>query len=138
MNALGATRFAESLRAWGASWPEPSAILCVSAHREETPLSVTASEHPATVHDLTGFPPALYALRYPAPGAPPVAGRTAALLAAARIPVRLDSAAGLDHPTLEHYAPVVVCAAAGGGDPATFPITGFEHASLSLRCVRWG
>ena len=42
------------------------------------------------------------------------------------------------HPTLEHYAPVVACAAAAGGDTAAFPITGFEHASLSFRCVRWG
>ena len=42
------------------------------------------------------------------------------------------------HPTLEHYAPVVACAAAAGGDAAAFPITGFEHASLSLRSVRWG
>lgn len=244
MNALGATRFAASLRAWGATWPKPSAILCISAHREESPLSITAGEHPATVHDFYGFPPALYALRYPAPGAPGVAGRAAALLAAAGLAVRLDPAAGLDHgtwspllvalpgaavpivqlslparsdldvcaamgqalaplrdegilllgsgnlvhnlreadlsgvdlpvepwaaefdgwvagriladdvdalvslagapnarrahPSLEHYAPVVACAAAASGDAASFPITGFEHASLSLRSVRWG
>ncbi len=121
MNALGATRFAASLRAWGATWPTPSAILCVSAHREETPLSLTAAERPATVHDFFGFPPSLCALRYPAPGAPAVAGRAAAVLAAAGIPVRLDS-----------------CAAAGANDVADFPVTGFEHASLSLRCVTWG
>jgi 4,5-DOPA dioxygenase extradiol len=244
MNALGATTFAASLRAWGATWPRPSAVLCVSAHREETPLSLTAAGRPGTVHDFYGFPRELYALRYPAPGAPAVAGRAAALLAAASLPARLDPDAGLDHgawapllvalpaadvpvvqlslparsrldtcaamgnalaplrdegilllgsgnlvhnlreadlsavdlpvepwaaefdewvakriaagdvdalvslagapnarlahPTLEHYAPVVVCAAAGGGDPAAFPVTGFEHASLSLRCVRWG
>ena len=244
MNALGTTAFAAKLRAWGAGWPRPSAILCVSAHREETPLSLTASARPATVHDFYGFPAKLYQLRYPAPGAPAVAGRAAALLAAAGLPARLDDAAGLDHgtwaplrvalpaadvpvvqlslparsrletcaamgralgplrdegvlllgsgnlvhnlreadlsavdlpadswaaaldewvaerisagdldalaslagapnarrahPTLEHYAPVVACAAAAGDDAASFPVTGFEHANLSLRCVRWG
>ena len=243
MNALGTTPFAAKLRAWGATWPKPAAVLCVSAHREETPLSLTAGELPATVHDFYGFPRALYELRYPAPGSPAVAGRAAALIAAAGLPARLDAAAGLDHgtwapllvalpeadvpvvqlslparsrldtcvamgralaplrdegvlllgsgnlvhnlreadlsgvdlpvvpwaadfdewvakriaaddvdalaslagapnarrahPTLEHYAPVAVCAAAGAGGAVSFPVTGFEHASLSLRSVRW-
>lgn len=244
MNALGTTPFAGRLRAWGQEWPTASAILCVSAHHEETPLSLSAGEHPETIHDFWGFPHELYSLRYPAPGSPPVAGRAAALLAAAGLTARLDADEGLDHgtwsplfvalpaanvpvvqlslpararldvcvamgkalaplrdegvlllgsgnlvhnlreadlsevdlpvapwaaefdewvggriakgdlealaslsgapgarrshPTLEHYAPVVACAAAAGGDAATFPITGFEHASLSLRSVRWG
>ena len=243
MNALGKTPFAAKLKAWGATWPRPSAILCVSAHREETPLSLTTAGRPSTVHDFYGFPRALYELRYAAHGSPAVAGRAAALLAAAGLPARLDAAAGLDHgtwapllvalpearvpvvqlslparslletcaemgralaplrdegvlllgsgnlvhnlreadlsevdlpvvpwaaefdewvagrmsagdlgalaslagapharrahPTLEHYAPVVVCAAAGADDPVTYPVTGFEHASLSLRCVAW-
>jgi 4,5-DOPA dioxygenase extradiol len=96
MNALGTTPFAARLREWGKTWPKPSAILCVSAHREATPLSITAGERPRTVHDFHGFPHELFALHYPAPGSPAVAGRAAA-----------------------------------------FPITGFEHASLSLRCVAW-
>lgn len=41
------------------------------------------------------------------------------------------------HPTLEHYAPLLVaCGAAGTAPQVTFPFEGFEHATLSLRCVR--
>jgi 4,5-DOPA dioxygenase extradiol len=41
------------------------------------------------------------------------------------------------HPTLEHYAPLLVCCGAAGEQPVvSYPYEGFEHATLSLRCVR--
>ena len=67
-----------------------------------------------------------------------VAGRLSAGDVDALVSLSGSPAPRRAHPTLEHYAPVVACAAAGGGDAAAFPVTGFEHASLSLRCVRWG
>ncbi len=43
------------------------------------------------------------------------------------------------HPSPEHYTPLLVtCGAAGARPEVTFPYEGFEHASLSLRCVRMG
>ncbi|MCD6059693.1 MAG: dioxygenase [Moraxellaceae bacterium] len=88
----------------GAAWrriaaelPRPDAILAVSAHwtTPEPALSLAAS--PATIHDFGGFPPELYRLCYPAPGAPELAETTAGLLAAAGIPVGLAPDRGLDH-----------------------------------------
>jgi 4,5-DOPA dioxygenase extradiol len=42
---------------------------------------VMAGAQPATWHDFGGFPPALYQLQYPAPGAPALAQEVLALLA---------------------------------------------------------
>jgi 4,5-DOPA dioxygenase extradiol len=42
------------------------------------------------------------------------------------------------HPTPEHYLPLLYVAGAGGDDPVTFPITGFDLGSLSMRSVTIG
>lgn len=42
------------------------------------------------------------------------------------------------HPTAEHYRPILVAAGAAGGDPASFPIEGFENRTVSRRCVQFG
>lgn len=75
----------------------PSAILAVSAHWETTRPALSLSPRPATIHDFRGFPPALYAMRYPAPGAPALAERAAALLAEGGLEPALVSDRGLDH-----------------------------------------
>ncbi|MDH0892905.1 MULTISPECIES: class III extradiol ring-cleavage dioxygenase [unclassified Pseudomonas] len=75
----------------------PRAILVVSAHWESTELLIGSSPNPATWHDFGGFPPALYAVQYPAPGAPEVALEVQHLLAAADIPSRLTPGRPLDH-----------------------------------------
>jgi 4,5-DOPA dioxygenase extradiol len=51
----------------------------------------------ATIHDFRGFPQALYAIRYPAPGSAALAAQVAGLLAEAGLPARIDHARGLDH-----------------------------------------
>ena len=88
----------------GAAWARlagevgrPRAILVASAHWETDAPRLTGSVAPTTIHDFGGFPDALYALRYPAPGAPDVAAEAAALLAAAGIASAIDDDRGLDH-----------------------------------------
>lgn len=78
-------------------WPKPKAILAISAHWETDAPEVAATPKPATIHDFYGFPPALYAQTYPAPGSPQLAARVKALLDAAGIPTQLDAERGLDH-----------------------------------------
>ena len=56
------------------------AVLVVSAHWETAAPTVSAADQPETIHDFSGFPPELYRLSYPAPGAPNVAEEVAAAL----------------------------------------------------------
>ena len=77
--------------------PRPKAIVVVSAHWESRELLVTSSAQPETWHDFYGFPPALYAVQYPAPGAPSLAGQVSELLKAAGLPARLDAQRPFDH-----------------------------------------
>lgn len=85
------------LRQASRHWPQPQAILAVSAHWETAQPEIGATAQPATIHDFHGFPPALYQMRYPARGAPAVAARVKTLLEAAGFQARLDPERGLDH-----------------------------------------
>lgn len=55
---------------------------------------------PPLLYDYYGFPPAAYTLTWPAPGAPDLALRVAALLAEAGIPTAIDPVRGFDHGTV--------------------------------------
>jgi 4,5-DOPA dioxygenase extradiol len=97
MAALEDTPITRAWRALGERLPRPKAILAISAHWETKGVLITAAEHPRTIHDFYGFPSALYAQQYPAPGDPALAKRIESLLAPyAR--ADLDSW-GLDHGT---------------------------------------
>lgn len=99
----------------GAQLERPDAIVVVSAHWETDAPTVNAVAVNDTIHDFYGFPPALFALTYPAPGAPDLAARVADLLGGSGLRAGLDPARGLDHgawvPLLlmwpEHDIPVV-------------------------------
>lgn len=83
-----------ALKTLAATLPRPAAIVVVSAHWESDELQVSSAAQPQTWHDFRGFPPALYAVSYPAPGAPALASRIADLLQA-----RLDAQRPFDHGT---------------------------------------
>src|SRR3546814_9677416 len=75
----------------------------VSAHLQSAGFAVTAAAQPSLIYDYYGFPEHTYALRYPAPGAPALAERVAALLAQAGLPGLPDAGRGFDHGRSEEY-----------------------------------
>src|SRR5687768_8063585 len=65
MAALDATRGGEWQR-WAASWGGVSGILVVSAHWQDVPVAIGATQTVPLVYDMYGFPDALYEVKYPA------------------------------------------------------------------------
>ncbi|MCU9848977.1 4,5-DOPA dioxygenase extradiol [Defluviimonas sp. WL0024] len=96
MHAIEDSAFSRAWSVLGRSLPRPQAILVVSAHwmtRNTTLVDVSAM--PRTIHDFYGFPEALYAEHYAAPGNPHLARDVVALLASHR--AQEDDTWGLDH-----------------------------------------
>jgi 4,5-DOPA dioxygenase extradiol len=85
------------LKGLGGALGRPEAILIVSAHWDTVRPAVSAAVKPETIYDFHGFPRELYQLRYPAPGAPQLAQRVAALLTANGMETDIDPGRGLDH-----------------------------------------
>ena len=92
------------LAAWATALPKPKSILMVSAHWEELPTSLGATQTVPLVYDFHGFPEKHYRTKYPAPGAPELATRVRDLLRQRDIAVRDDPGRGLDHGA---YVPLV-------------------------------
>lgn len=94
------------LRTHPATMAKPEAIIVISAHWEETPVTITAAPAPPLLFDYYGFPaetyeygfPAeTYEYQYPALGYPGLAERIQELLQRAGIDSRLDHQRGFDH-----------------------------------------
>jgi 4,5-DOPA dioxygenase extradiol len=92
------------LAAWAGDLPRPTAILVVSAHWEEAPLTIGATTTRPLVYDFWGFPEHYYQVGYAAPGAPELAAKVRKLVRSAETPVRDEPSRGLDHGA---YVPLV-------------------------------
>jgi 4,5-DOPA dioxygenase extradiol len=90
-------RRAEPWQRWGRSLPRPRAVLVISAHWEDTPVTIGRTRpHDELLYDYWGFPAFMYRLRYPAPGAPELADRVEALLSPG-MPVVRNEDRPVDH-----------------------------------------
>ncbi len=89
------------LAAWSAELPTPTAILVVSAHWEDAPVTLGATTTVPLTYDFGGFAQRYYEVRYPAPGAPELAAKVRALLGPS---VHEAPDRGLDHGA---YVPLV-------------------------------
>ena len=90
------------LAAWAAAMPRPKAVLMLSAHWVDQPITIGATRPVPLVYDFYGFPAKYYETVYPAPPAPELAARVRDLLRAE--PVAQDPERGLDHGA---YVPLV-------------------------------
>ena len=88
------TRWGQGLRA---QFPALRGVVIMSPHWMARTTQVMTGPQPATWHDFGGFPPALYQLQYPAPGAPALAQEVLALLQAADVPAQGDAQRPFDH-----------------------------------------
>jgi 4,5-DOPA dioxygenase extradiol len=91
------------LGAWARKLPRPRAVLVLSAHWTERPVTVGATTTVPLVYDFSGFPERYYQVTYPAPGAPELAARVHALVGKSQ-PVADQPDRGLDHGA---YVPLV-------------------------------
>jgi len=104
---------------WTAGWQQlvadltaehrPKAILMISAHWYGLGSKITAQPMPKTIHDFGGFPPALFAAQYPAPGDPALAAAIIEQLTP--LEIIADQQWGFDHGSWS-----VLCHAFAGAD----------------------
>ena len=91
------------LLGWAKNLPRPKAILMVSAHWENRPVTLGATRTMPLVYDFYGFPQKYYEQQYAAPGAPELAERIRRELRKTQ-PVADEPERGLDHGA---YVPLV-------------------------------
>jgi 4,5-DOPA dioxygenase extradiol len=80
---------------WAGAMPRPRAVLMLSAHWEQKPVTLSATRPVPLVYDFYGFPAKYYQVSYPAPAAPQLAQRVRELLGRTQPVVESDR--GLDH-----------------------------------------
>ena len=100
MHAIDDNPFKLAWQAWGqrlrTHYPNPRAILLISAHWMTQGWQITTAKQPRTIHDFGGFPAELFAQQYPAPGSPGIAEEIIRTLPQLRIQSD-DGQWGLDH-----------------------------------------
>jgi 4,5-DOPA dioxygenase extradiol len=94
MNAIEDSEFSDEWKKLGQEVPRPKAILAVSAHWSTSGTKVSSQAKPKQIYDMYGFPPELYALKYPAKGDPQLASEALNLLGEK---ASIDNSWGIDH-----------------------------------------
>nr|WP_296780394.1 class III extradiol ring-cleavage dioxygenase [Rhodococcus sp. (in: high G+C Gram-positive bacteria)] len=85
----------DELFTWSQTMPKPTAILIVSAHWEEAPLTLSASSAPL-VYDFGGFDRRYFSMQYRTPDAGDLATRVASVIPAGEN-LHQHRSRGLDH-----------------------------------------
>lgn len=102
-NAFEQNEFTQAWKKIAASFPQPRAILVISAHwtdqtsEQAQTTSVTSNKNPVTIHDFYGFPDSYYNFTYPAPGSLELASEIISLVKTVDVASNEDW--GLDHGT---------------------------------------
>jgi len=96
-------QWVRQLQQWSGMLPRPTGILMLSAHWEQKPVTLGATETRPLVYDFYGFPARYFQVRYEAPGAPALAARVRQLLSPTQA-IFEESERGLDHGA---YVPLV-------------------------------
>ena len=106
-------------RTLAAGWGRPRAVLAISAHTTARAAVLLGAQRHEAVYDFGGFPPALSALRYDAPGDPALAARLGQTLA---LPV-------VEHGGLDHGIWTALRYLIPAADVPVIPLTLTPHAS---------
>lgn len=144
--AVEAGETGPALTRWGSALRRQAnvrGIVIMSPHWMARSPAVMSNPAPATWHDFGGFPEALYALHYPAPGSPALAREVMDLLAAGGMPAVEDAGRPLDHgawvPLMHLFPqadiPVVQVALPARASPAAVLAMGQALRSLRERGV---
>src|SRR5204862_3912722 len=89
----------DELAAWARALSRPKAVLMLSAHWLDKPVTIGATTPVPLVYDFSGFPAEFFRTKYPAPGAP-------ALPARVREPLGPDQTTDQPDRALDHGAHV--------------------------------
>jgi len=95
-------RWVGELAGWARDMPRPRAVLMLSAHWVDRPVTIGATRPTPLVYDFYNFPAKYYQVTYPSPPAPELAARVRQLLAGQPIAEAPDR--GLDHGA---YVPLI-------------------------------
>ncbi len=96
INAIEDNKYTREWKDIALRIPRPAAILSVSAHWFTIGTRVMDNAYPQMIYDIYGFPPELYEVVYPAPGAPELAKQANRLLGGIS---QMDRGWGFDHGT---------------------------------------
>lgn len=114
MNAIEDNTFVNRWRTLGlhlgTEYPDIKGIIAISAHWYTRGTRTTDAKAPKTIHDMYGFPDALYKIHYPAPGSKALADLLIEKLSPSLNQgiISIDNAWGIDHGTwsvLRHLFP---------------------------------
>ena len=100
---LDDAEWVRELNTWASNLPKPKAVLMLSAHWEQRPVTIGATRTVPLIYDFFGFEPHHYQQKYAAPGAPDLAERVRKTLKTMQ-PLADDPERGLDHGA---YVPLV-------------------------------